>query len=86
MTHVLSVVDRQVAYMEKSRKFYKKTEEYVEMNKLTLNTKKTELIFFSRDNSDFRSIFFTKTKFSQHKKVADILVFKLTGILVLRSS
>ena len=35
-----------------------KTEEYVEMNKLTLNTNKTELIFFSRDNSDFGSIFY----------------------------
>ena len=34
-----------------------KTEEYVEMNKLTLNTNKIELIFFSRDNSDFGSIF-----------------------------
>ena len=35
----------------------KKTEEYIEMNKLTLNTNKTELIFFSRNNSDFGSIF-----------------------------
>ena len=35
-----------------------KTEEYVEMNKLTLNTNKTQLIFFSRDNSDFGSIFY----------------------------
>ena len=35
-----------------------KTEEYVEMNKLTLNTNKTELIFFSRNNSDFGSIFY----------------------------
>ena len=35
-----------------------KTEEYVEMNKLTLNTNKTELIFFSRKNSDFESIFY----------------------------
>ena len=35
-----------------------KTEEYVEMNRLTLNTNKTELIFFSRDNSDFGSIFY----------------------------
>ena len=31
-------------------------------------------------------LFFTKTRFSQHKKAADILVFKLTGILVSRSS
>ena len=35
-----------------------KTEEYVEMNQLTLNTNRTELIFFSRDNSDFESIFY----------------------------
>ena len=35
-----------------------KTEEYVEMNKLTLNTNKTEFTFFSRDKSDFRSIFY----------------------------
>ena len=28
------------------------------MNKLTLNTNKTDLIFFSSDNSDFRSIFY----------------------------
>ena len=27
------------------------------MNKLTLNTNKTELVFFLRDNSDFGSIF-----------------------------
>ena len=57
MTQVMSVVDRKVAYMEKSRKYYKKTEEYVEMSKLILNTIKTELIFFSRDNFDFGSIF-----------------------------
>ena len=62
-----------------------KTEEYVETNKQTLNTNKNELNFFSRDNSDFES-FFTITKFSQRKKFADILVFKLTGILVSRSS
>ena len=49
------------------------TEDYVEMNKLTLNTNKTELTLFSRNNSDF-----TKTKFSQHKEAADILAFKLT--------
>ena len=35
-----------------------KTEEYVKMNKLTLNTNKTELIFFSRNNLDFGSIFY----------------------------
>ena len=58
MTQVLSVVDRKVAYMEKSRKFYKKLWKFVEINKLTLNTNKTKLIFFSRDNSDFGSIFY----------------------------
>ena len=62
-----------------------KTEEHVEMNKLTLNTNKTELVFFSCDNSDFGSIFL-KTKFSQHNKVADIWAFKLTGIFVSKSS
>ena len=35
-----------------------KTEEYVEMSKLTLNTNKTKLIYFSRDNSDFGSLFY----------------------------
>ena len=35
----------------------KKTEELVEINKLTLNTNKTELILFSRSNSDFGSFF-----------------------------
>ena len=58
MTQVLSVVDRKVAYMEEVTEILQKTEEYVEMNKLSLNTKKTELIFFSRDNSDFGSIFY----------------------------
>ena len=57
MTQVLSFVDRKVAYMGKSWEFYKKTEEYLGMNKLNLNTNKTELIFFSRTNSDFVSIF-----------------------------
>ena len=37
-----------------------KTEEYVETNKLTLNTNKTELIFFSRDSSWFRIYFLQK--------------------------
>ena len=69
MTQVLSVVDRKVAYMEKSRKFYKKTEEYVEMNKLTLKTNKNELIFFSRDNSDFGSIFLQKRSSHNTKKL-----------------
>ena len=46
---------------EKVMEIFQKTEECVEMNKLTLNTNKTELIFFSRDNSDFGSIF-AKTK------------------------
>ena len=42
----------------KVTKILQKTEECVEMNKLTLNTNKTELIFFSRDNSDFGSNFY----------------------------
>ena len=35
-----------------------KKEECAVMNKLTLNTNKTELIFFSRDNSDFGSFLY----------------------------
>ena len=66
MTQVLSVVDRKKAYMEKSYKFLKKIEENVEMNKLTSNTNKSELIFFSRGNSDFGYIFFQKR--SSHNK------------------
>ena len=46
-----------------------KTEEYVEMNKLTLNTNKTELIFFSRHNSDFGSIFYKKRSSHNTKKL-----------------
>ena len=61
------------------------TEEYVEMNKLTLNANKTKLIFFSLTSSDFGSIFY-KNEVLTTKKVADILVFKLTGILVSMSS
>ena len=34
------------------------TEEHVEMNKQTLNTNKTKLIFFSRNNSEFGSTFY----------------------------
>ena len=44
------------------------TEEYVEMNKLTLNINKTEIIFFSRDNSDFGS-FFYKNEVLNRKKL-----------------
>ena len=62
-----------------------KAEEYVEMKKLTLSTNKTQLIFFSRDNSDFGSVYY-KTRSSQQTKVADIMVIKLTGILVSMSS
>ena len=58
MTQVLSVVDEKVAYMEKSRKFHKKTQEYVEMYKLTLNINKTELTFFSHDKFDFGSMLY----------------------------
>ena len=68
MTQVLSVVDRKVAYMETSRKCYKKTEEYVEMNKLKLNTNKTELIFFSPNNSEFGSIFYKNEVLTTQKK------------------
>ena len=38
------------------------------MNKLTLNTSKTEVILFSLNISDFGFNFLTKTKFSQQKK------------------
>ena len=48
------------------------------MNKLTLNTNKTQLIFFSPDNFDFGSIFFQKRSSHNTEKIADILVFKLT--------
>ena len=44
-----------------------KTEEVVKMNKLTLITNKTELVFFSCDNSDLEYIF-SKTMFWQHKE------------------
>ena len=44
-----------------------KTEEYVEINKLTLNTNKTEVIFFSRNNSDFGSIFYKNEVFTTEK-------------------
>ena len=47
----------------KVKEILQKTEEYVERNKLALNTNKTELKFSSRDNSDFGSIF---TKRSSH--------------------
>ena len=50
-----------------------KTEEYIELNKLTLNTNKTEFIFFSRKNSDSEYIFY-KNEFLQHKKVEDIQI------------
>ena len=49
-----------------------KTEEYVEINKLTLNTNKTELIFFSRDNSDFASNFFLQKRSSHNTKKLQI--------------
>ena len=52
-----------------------KTEEFIEMNKQTLNTNKTELIFFSRNNSVFGSFFLQKQRSHNTKKVADILVF-----------
>ena len=45
-----------------------KTEKYLGMNKLNLNTNKTELIFFSRTNSDFGSIFLQKQSSHNTKK------------------
>ena len=46
-----------------------KTEENVEMNKLTLKTNKTELIFFSRDNFDFGAFFLQKRCSRNRKKL-----------------
>ena len=37
------------------------------MNKLNLNTNKTELIFFSRNNSDFESIFYKNEVLTSEK-------------------
>ena len=51
-----------------------KTEEYVEMNKLTLNTNKTELIFFSRDNSDFGSIFYKNEVLTTQKSCRHLVI------------
>ena len=62
-----------------------KSGEYVEMNKLTLKTNKTELIFFSRKNSDIGS-FSYKNEVLTTQKIADILVLELTGILSSTSS
>ena len=53
----------------KSKEILQKTEEYVEMNKLTFNTNKTELIFFSRDNSDFGSFFKKKEVLTKQKSL-----------------
>ena len=64
---------------------FQRTEAYIETNKLTLNTNKTELIFFSRDNTDFGSNFVQKLS-THNIKFADILVIKLTGTLVSMSS
>ena len=46
-----------------------KTADYVEMKKLALNTNKTTLIFISRDNSDFGSIFLQKRSSHNTKKL-----------------
>ena len=54
---------------EKIMEILQKTEEYVEMNKLTLNTNKTQLIFFSRDKSDFGSIFYKNDVLTTQKKL-----------------
>ena len=43
------------------------TEEYVEMNTLTLNTNLIKLFFFSRDNSDFGSIFYKNEVLTSQK-------------------
>ena len=55
-TH-FSFICMEKSYMENYKEISQKTEEYVEMNKLTVNGK-TNLIFFSRNNSDFGSIFY----------------------------
>ena len=59
MTQVLSC-ENENSLHGKINEVLQKTEEYVEMNKLSLNTNKTKLIIFSHDNSDFGSIFFYK--------------------------
>ena len=66
MTQVLSC-ENENSLHGKIKEVLQKTEEYVEMNKLSLNTTKTKLIIFSHDNSDFGSIFFIKTKFATQK-------------------
>ena len=71
--------------MENSRKFFLQKKEYLEMNKLILDTNNTELIFFGAIIL-ISNLFFAKTKLSQHKKFADILVLKLTGILISMNS
>ena len=44
------------------------TADHVEMNKLTLKTNKTQLIFFSRDKSEFESIFYKNEVLTTQKK------------------
>ena len=73
MTQVLSVVYRKVAFME----ILQKTEEYVGMNKLTLNINKTELFFLSCDNFDFGSIFFYKNEVLTTNKNHRYLVIQI---------
>ena len=48
------------------------------MIKVILNTNKTELMVFSRDNSDSWSIFW-QTKFSQQKKSCTYLGIQIDG-------
>ena len=79
MTQKVSVLDRKVACMEKSRKFYKKTEEWVEMNKLTLNTSKAELIFLRARQFWFRIYFLQKRRSHNTKK------FRYLGIQIDRT-
>ena len=61
----MSVVDRKINYME----ILQKPEEYVEMNKLSLSTNKTELLIFSRVNFDFGSIFYKNEALKNKKKL-----------------
>ena len=51
------------------------------MNKLTLNTNKTELILFSRGNSDFGSIFFYKNEVLTTQKSCRYLGIQIDGNL-----
>ena len=78
--------DRKVAYIKKLIQFYKKkTEKFGEMNKISLSTKKTELIIFSCKNSDFRSIF-NKHEVLTKRRSCTYLSNQIDRILFSRSS